>query len=111
LIGRDTEFAALERLFNNPQCRLLTLIGGKPRLAIELAAVWVGILSCQEIAQELKSNMDFLTTSMSDIPERHRSIRATFDHSWKLLSDEERWVLCQLSVFHEALRVMRPARS
>jgi predicted ATPase/transcriptional regulator with XRE-family HTH domain len=79
--------------------RICQLVEGVP-LAIELAAVWVGILSCQEIAQEIKSNMDFLTTSMRDIPERHRSIRATFDHSWKLLSDEERRVLCQLSVFH-----------
>lgn len=79
--------------------RICQLVEGAP-LAIELAAAWVGILSCQEIAQEIKSNMDFLTTSMRDIPERHRSIRATFDHSWKLLSNEERWALCQLSVFH-----------
>lgn len=27
-------------------------------------------------------------------------MRATFDHSWKLLDDEERWVLSQLAVFH-----------
>jgi predicted ATPase/transcriptional regulator with XRE-family HTH domain len=74
------------------------LVDGVP-LAIELAAAWVGMLSCQEIAREIQSNMDFLTSSMRDIPERHRSIRATFDHSWKLLSDEERGVLCQLSVF------------
>ena len=75
------------------------LVEGVP-LAIELAAAWVGILSCQEIAREIKSNMDFLTTSMRNIPERHRSIRATFDHSWTLLSEEERLALCQLSVFH-----------
>jgi predicted ATPase/DNA-binding XRE family transcriptional regulator len=74
------------------------LVEGIP-LAIELAAAWVGMLSCQEIAREIKANLDFLTTSMRDIPERHRSIRATFDHSWKLLSEEEREVLCQLSVF------------
>jgi predicted ATPase/transcriptional regulator with XRE-family HTH domain len=75
------------------------LVEGVP-LAIELAAAWVGVLSCQEIAREIKSNMDFLTTSMRDIPERHRSLRATFDHSWKLLSQDERRALCQLSVFH-----------
>jgi predicted ATPase/transcriptional regulator with XRE-family HTH domain len=69
-------------------------------LAIELAAAWAGMLSCQEIAQEISSNMDFLRTSMRDVPERHRSIRATFDHSWSLLSEEERRVLCRLSVFH-----------
>jgi tetratricopeptide (TPR) repeat protein len=43
--------------------------------------------------------MDFLSTTMHDIPERHRSIRAAFDHSWRLLTDEECWALCQLSVF------------
>lgn len=79
--------------------RVCQLVEGVP-LAIELAAAWVGILSCQEIAQEIQSNMDILTTSMRDIPERHRSIRATFDHSWNLLSEEERRALCQLSVFH-----------
>jgi len=78
--------------------QICQLVDGVP-LAIELAAAWVGILSCQEIAQEIQSNMDFLTTSMRDIPERHRSIRATFNHSWKFLSDEERKALCQLSIF------------
>jgi predicted ATPase/transcriptional regulator with XRE-family HTH domain len=81
-----------------PLIQISQLVDGVP-LAIELAAAWVGILSCQEIAREIKSNMDFLSTSMRDIPERHRSIRATFDHSWKLLSDEERMALCRLSVF------------
>jgi len=41
LLGRDSELAAMERLFNNSQCRLLTLTGmggiGKTRLAIEFA--------------------------------------------------------------------------
>jgi predicted ATPase/transcriptional regulator with XRE-family HTH domain len=75
------------------------LVEGVP-LAIELAAAWVGMLSCQEIAREIKANLDFLTSHMRDIPERHRSLRATFDHSWKLLSDDERRALCRLSVFH-----------
>jgi predicted ATPase/DNA-binding XRE family transcriptional regulator len=78
--------------------RIASLVEGVP-LAIELAAAWVGILSCQEIAREIQSNIDFLTTSMRDVPERHRSIRAAFEHSWKLLLDEERDVLCQLAVF------------
>jgi predicted ATPase/transcriptional regulator with XRE-family HTH domain len=74
------------------------LVEGVP-LAIELAAAWVRMLSCQEIAREIQSSLDFLATSMRDIPERHRSIRATFDHSWNLLSDEEQQALCRLSVF------------
>jgi predicted ATPase/transcriptional regulator with XRE-family HTH domain len=79
--------------------QICQIVEGVP-LAIELAAAWVCLLSCQEIAKEIQSNMDILTTSLRNIPERHRSIRATFDHSWKLLSDEERRVLCQLAVFH-----------
>jgi len=78
--------------------RICQLLDGTP-LAIELAAAWVELLSCQEIAQEIDSNIDFLTTNMRDIPERHRSLRASFDHSWKLLSDHERNVLSHLSIF------------
>jgi predicted ATPase/DNA-binding XRE family transcriptional regulator len=79
--------------------QICNLLGGVP-LAIELAAAWVEMLSCQEIVMEIQSNIDFLATSMRDIPERHRSLKATFDHSWKLLSVEERDALCRLSVFH-----------
>jgi predicted ATPase/transcriptional regulator with XRE-family HTH domain len=78
--------------------QICRLVEGTP-LAIELAAAWVGMLTCNEIAREIESNIDFLSTSMRDMPERHRSLRATFDHSWKLLSDQERDVLSCLSVF------------
>jgi tetratricopeptide (TPR) repeat protein len=43
--------------------------------------------------------MDFLATTMRDVPERQRSLRAAFDHSWSLLSADERGVLCRLAVF------------
>ena len=79
--------------------RICRLLEGIP-LAIELSAAWVRLLSCEEIVHEIESNLDFLTTSVRDIPERHRSIRATIDHSWKLLSDEESRILRRLSVFH-----------
>jgi len=78
--------------------RICRLVEGTP-LAIELAAAWVGMLTCGEIAGEIESNIDFLSTSMRDMPERHRSLRATFHHSWKLLSDHEQDVLSRLSVF------------
>ena len=94
-IRSDFQISEEERKF---LVQISQLVQGVP-LAIELAAAWVGILSCEEIAQEIQANMDFLTTSFRDIPERHRSIRATFDHSWKLLAEEECWVLCQLAVF------------
>ncbi len=78
--------------------RICQLVEGTP-LAIELAAAWVGMLSLKEIAQEIASNLDFLTNRMRDVPERHRSLRAVFAHSWKLLSSEERHVISRLAVF------------
>ena len=79
--------------------RICQLLEGIP-LALELAAAWAGMLTCAEIAREIESNMDFLVTSMRNIPERHRSLRASFDHSWRLISDAERGALSQLSIFH-----------
>jgi tetratricopeptide (TPR) repeat protein len=33
------------------------------------------------------------------VPQRQQSLRATFDHSWNLLSEDERSVLCRLAIF------------
>ncbi|MEZ4866281.1 MAG: BTAD domain-containing putative transcriptional regulator [Caldilineaceae bacterium] len=68
-------------------------------LAIELAASWVRAISCAEIAQQMRHNLDFLTTPLRNLPERHRSIYALFDQSWRLLAPEEQRVLCGVSVF------------
>lgn len=78
--------------------RICRLLEGVP-LAIELASAWTGLLSCAEIAHELESSIDILSTSLRDMPERHRSMRASFDHSWRLLSETEREAMCCLSVF------------
>jgi tetratricopeptide (TPR) repeat protein len=78
--------------------RICRLVEGMP-LAIELAAAWAHVLSCREIAQEIERNLDFLAASTRDLPERHRSMRAVFDHSWNLLSTEEQQVMCRLSLF------------
>jgi predicted ATPase len=77
--------------------KICQIMEGMP-LGIELSAAWVGLLSCEEIAREIEHNLDFLSVSMRDLPERHRSLRATLDHSWKLLNEEERLVLSRLSV-------------
>jgi predicted ATPase/DNA-binding SARP family transcriptional activator len=78
--------------------RICQLVEGMP-LAIELAAAWVRVLDCAEIAQEIEHNLDFLATNLRDLPERHRSLRAVFDHSWQLLSEAERAAFQRLSVF------------
>jgi predicted ATPase/DNA-binding SARP family transcriptional activator len=74
------------------------LVEGMP-LAIRLAAVWVEMLSPSEIAQEIKRGHDFLSAGWCDMPERQRSMQAVFDHSWHLLSQEEREVFQGSSVF------------
>jgi tetratricopeptide (TPR) repeat protein len=68
-------------------------------LAIELAATWMRTLSPAEIAIEIGSSLDFLSTTVRDLPERHRSMRVVFDRSWQMLSPEEQQVLCRLSIF------------
>lgn len=74
------------------------LVSGMP-LGIELAAAWVRTLSCEEIVREIERGLDFLALSTRDVPARHRSMRAVFDHSWRLLSEEEQQVLLRLSIF------------
>jgi predicted ATPase len=78
--------------------RICRLVDGMP-LGIELAASWVSVLSCTEIADEIARNIDFLATSTRDVPERHRSLRAAIDQSWRLLTDEQRSAFSRLSVF------------
>jgi predicted ATPase/class 3 adenylate cyclase len=78
--------------------RICRLVDGMP-LGIELAASWASVLSCAEIADEIEGSIDFLATSMRDMPERHRSLRAAIDHSWRLLTDEQRSAFSRLSVF------------
>jgi predicted ATPase/transcriptional regulator with XRE-family HTH domain len=81
-----------------PLVRICQLVDGLP-LAIELAASWTHLLSGHEIAREIERGINILATSARDVPARHRSMRAVFDHSWKLLLEEERIILRQLSVF------------
>jgi predicted ATPase/class 3 adenylate cyclase len=78
--------------------RICRLVGGMP-LGIELAASWTSVLSCAEIADEIEGSIDFLATSMRDVPERHRSLRGAIDQSWHLLTDEQRSAFSRLSVF------------
>ncbi len=83
--------------------RICQLVAGMP-LGIELAAAWVRTLACDEIALEIERGLGFLSVSTRDLPARHRSMRAVFDHSWKLLSEEERGGLLRLSVFRGGFR-------
>lgn len=78
--------------------RICRLVNGLP-LAIELAAAWVRQLNCYEIADEIERNLSFLATTQKNVPARHQSLQAAFEHSWALLIDDERRAFAQLAVF------------
>ncbi|MCG2786564.1 MAG: tetratricopeptide repeat protein [Anaerolineae bacterium] len=78
--------------------RICELVMGAP-LGIELAAAWLRLLTPDQIAEAIARDLNTLSTTSPDVPERHRSFRALVDHSWELLNPEERTVFCRLSVF------------
>lgn len=78
--------------------RICRLVDGVP-LGIELAAAWIQKLPCDEIRKEIEKNIDFLAAKNQGLPERHQSIRAVFEYSWKILSQEEQQALCSMSIF------------
>nr|BFF09118.1 hypothetical protein GCM10025699_04210 [Microbacterium flavescens] len=55
-------------------------------LAIELAAAKLRILTAHDVAQRLEQSLPLLSSSSRDLPERHRTMRATIDWSVSLLS-------------------------
>ncbi|MFC1849413.1 protein kinase [candidate division CSSED10-310 bacterium] len=69
-------------------------------LAIIIAACWIEVLNPEEIAAEIKHNIDFLESDLQDIPDRQRSIRAVFEYSWGMLSEPEKDLFQKLAVFH-----------
>jgi DNA-binding SARP family transcriptional activator/predicted ATPase len=78
-----------------PVCRF---VEGLP-LAIELASTWVEHLPPAEIVAHLQRDVDFLSTTLRDVPERHRRLRAVFESSWRLLAETEQRALAQFAVF------------
>ena len=68
-------------------------------LALELAAAWTRVLSCDAIATELRQGTELLRAVDAAQPARHASIELVFDQSWRLLSETERDALSRLSVF------------
>lgn len=97
------DFSLADQADRRAVVRICQLVEGMP-LGLELAAAWVRMMPPHEIAQEIRRNLDFLTSSLRDIPERHRSLRALFEHSWQLLSEAGRSAITRLSVFQGGFR-------
>lgn len=81
-----------------PVAEICESVQGMP-LGIELAAAWAAVLEPDEIARELERSLDILVTHAGNVPERQRSMRAVFDTSWDLLTEEEQMAVQQISVF------------
>jgi predicted ATPase/DNA-binding SARP family transcriptional activator len=87
LAGQETAVADL--------CRL---VEGTP-LALELAASLLDSQSPPRLLAQIRQSFDRLATTMRDVPARHRSLRAVFDHSWALLTQPQQTALSRLALF------------
>jgi DNA-binding SARP family transcriptional activator/predicted ATPase len=76
-------------------CRLLQ---GSP-LGIELAAAQLDLIDCAALAQQVETAANELAVDFADMPPRHRSLRALFDHSWRQLAPAEQVALARLALF------------
>jgi len=68
-------------------------------LAIELAAARVAMLTLPELARRLDDRFRLLAGGQRTAVERHQTLRAAIDWSYKLLSETEQVLLARLSVF------------
>lgn len=69
---------------------------GNP-LAIELAAATARRQGLTAVALLVKQGIGNLTTTLGDLPERQRSLRALFHYSWQLLTRSEQQALLALA--------------
>lgn len=88
-----------------PIINICGLVDGLP-LGIELAAASLHptepvAQACSQVAQAIQESLDALSVCLHDLPQRQRSIRAVFEHSWQLLSKTEQVVYRRLSVFRD----------
>ncbi|WP_420629685.1 tetratricopeptide repeat protein [Candidatus Leptofilum sp.] len=83
--------------------QIVNLVGGLP-LGIILAASWVDSLDVDEIAEEIRQDLDILSTEMRNIPERQQSIRTVLSASWEKLSRQEQRACMKLAIFRGGFR-------
>jgi predicted ATPase/class 3 adenylate cyclase len=95
--ARDPAFA-LDESNASPVGKICRRLDGLP-LALELAAARSGLLSAEELAERLDRALTVLVGGARDAPKRHRTLRATIDWSYDLLTGEERSAFAHMAVF------------
>ena len=68
-------------------------------LTLELAAAKMRLMDVSGLLRQLGRRFRLLSTPSRDVPARQRTLRATLDWSWELMSEEEQHVLAGCSVF------------
>jgi predicted ATPase/DNA-binding SARP family transcriptional activator len=68
-------------------------------LALELAASRSLVMTPARILAQLENRFDFLVSRQRDVAERHRTLRAAMEWSYRLLTPELQTFFAQLSVF------------
>jgi len=68
-------------------------------LAIELAAAKVATFSTEQIAKQLHESFNLLAQGSRTALPRHQTLRASIEWSWNLLTEQERKLMRQLSIF------------
>ena len=76
---------------------LVGLVNGIP-LALELIGGRMGELDVPNQIRELERQLDLLSTDERDRPERHRSLKAALDDTFRVLGEEARRLLGELTI-------------
>jgi predicted ATPase/DNA-binding SARP family transcriptional activator len=95
--ARDHDFA-LSDANAAAVAKVCRRLDGLP-LALELAAARIELLSPVELAARLDRALPLLVSGARDAPHRQRTLRATIDWSYGLLSDSERRAFARMAVF------------
>lgn len=77
---------------------LCVRLDGLP-LAIELAAPWIRTLSARDLLVEINRSGDLLASEDPGTSDRHRSMRAVLDSTWRAMGASCQEALRELSVF------------
>jgi predicted ATPase/class 3 adenylate cyclase len=94
-LGRDAPERAAARATVEAICERLDSLP----LALELAAARMRSLTAEQLLARLEQRLSVLGSGWRDAPARQRTLRATLDWSYELLSPAEQMLLARLGVF------------